>query len=407
MTATGLTVDGSDSSAVAAVAQARNRMASAPRSPRPGPLHVSVRPFSEVGRGEIAAWRELARRALEPNPFFEPGFLAPAARWLAAERVGLLVAEDGDGWAACLPVRTAPTWRSLPLPLLAGWRHPFSYLGTPLVDAERPHEALGSLVARPVRGRYLGIVLNWVAVDGPVSSVLGEVLEEGRLGVAVYHSFERALLTRRSATGYLCDGLSARRRKELRRLDRRLGEELGAPVEVLDRGDEVGSAADFAALEAAGWKGEEGTALASTGRGARFFEEVCDSFSAAGRLELLSLEAGGRKVAMQCNLIAGDGTFCFKVAYDESLARFSPGVQLELRAIEAFHERHETAWMDSCADPRNELMNRLWLDRRRIASLAVAPQSARGRALLAAVRAGARRRERDWSQGQEGLASAL
>ena len=34
---------------------------------------------------------------------------------------------------------------------------------------------------------------------------------------------------------------------------------------------------------------------------------------------------------MKCNVLSGDAVFCFKIAHDETFARFSPGVQLELR----------------------------------------------------------------------------
>ena len=50
-------------------------------------------------------------------------------------------------------------------------------------------------------------------------------------------------------------------------------------------------------------------------------------FRAAGRLQLLALTAGERTAALKCNLLAGDEVFCFKIAYDEAYARFSPGVQ--------------------------------------------------------------------------------
>ena len=43
---------------------------------------------------------------------------------------------------------------------------------------------------------------------------------------------------------------------------------------------------------------------------------------------MLAMQAGDRTVAMQSLLIAGDGLFCFKIAYDESLGRYSPGTQL-------------------------------------------------------------------------------
>ena len=81
-------------------------------------------------------------------------------------------------------------------------------------------------------------------------------------------------------------------------------------------------------------------------------------------LRKLELRVGERAVAMKCNLIAGPAIFCFKIGHDASLARYSPGIQLELENVELFH-RSDAAWMDSCAQPDNAMINRLWPDRRR------------------------------------------
>jgi len=134
----------------------------------------------------------------------------------------------------------------------------------------------------------------------------------------------------------------------------------------------------FLALERAGWKGRAGTAFASSPRHAEFFRTVCERFADAGRLELLAFEAGDRTLAMKCNLLAGEAVFCFKIAFDEEFARFSPGLQLELDNVERFHEG-SAAWMDSCAAPDHPMINRLWPDRRRIQTVLLPSPGAVGR----------------------------
>ncbi len=340
-------------------------------------------------------WLDLAARALEPNPFFEPAFMLPAAKWVGRDRIDLLVAEDDEGWAACLPVRRTWRWRRLPLRSLAGWRHLYAYLGTPLVTENRPALALEALVERALAERgTAAVVFDWIGEDGPVGSALAEALNRRRHRAVTYEAFERAVLRRHPGPPYASAGLSVKRLKELRRLERRLADELGAPLTTADRGGEEGACEEFTRLEAAGWKGREGTAIASSERHRRFFGEACAAFREAGRLQLLTLAAGERTVAMQCNVVAAEAIFCFKVAYDEDLAHYSPGVQLELGAIDAFHGRQEVDWMDSCADPHNDLINRLWPDRRRLASIVVARDGAVGRTSLASVRAAAALRGR-------------
>jgi CelD/BcsL family acetyltransferase involved in cellulose biosynthesis len=94
---------------------------------------------------------------------------------------------------------------------------------------------------------------------------------------------------------------------------------------------------------------------------------------------VLVLSGGGVDVAWKVNFVAGDCVFCFKIAYAEQWARFSPGVQLELDFVEIFHGTSST-WSDSCAAPDNEMINRLWPDRRSLATLLVPTGGVRGAA---------------------------
>jgi hypothetical protein len=98
--------------------------------------------------------------------------------------------------------------------------------------------------------------------------------------------------------------------------------------------------------------------------------------------------AGDRPAAFKCNLIAGDEVFCFKIAYDETLARFSPGVQLEQRMVDVFHdEMPSIGLLDSCADPDNDMINRLWPDRRPLVSYAIPAAGTAGWASVRGVEA--------------------
>jgi CelD/BcsL family acetyltransferase involved in cellulose biosynthesis len=122
---------------------------------------------------------------------------------------------------------------------------------------------------------------------------------------------------------------------------------------------------------------------------------MCERFAGAGRLALYELRAGSRTVAMKCNLIAPPGTFMFKIAHDEELGRFSPGVHLELASVEKFLES-ELQWMDSCADPQNQMINRLFPHRRELSTTVLVRGALRGlasRAGLASVAAIRERRE--------------
>jgi CelD/BcsL family acetyltransferase involved in cellulose biosynthesis len=350
----------------------------------------TVTELGELEAREVEAWRELAGAAAEPNPFYEPDFALPAAEALKAPNVALVAVWDADGMLACLPVSRG-RWRGT-VPAMAGWRHAYSFLGTPLVRAGADAAASDALLELVGPGRDRFLVLERACADGPVMTALASALEPAGLRCAVRIDRERALLCPRDDGEYL-SGLSTKHRRDLARLGRRLGDALGGELRTVDRAGDDGAVDEFLALEGRSWKGAEGTAMVSSPGHAELFTEICRRFDAAGRLELLELGTGERVAAMKCNLRAGEGSFAFKIAHDEELSRFSPGVQLELENIERF-DASDAAWMDSCAEWDNAMINRLWPERRRLCTVVVTDRSVIGRLGGGLLRLGNRVRDR-------------
>jgi len=260
-------------------------------------------------------------------------------------------------------VRRYSRWHRLPLPGLATWLHSYCLLGTPLLDPERLEESLAAILAQMRgAGRVAFAGLEWLPAEGPIAAGLDAAA--GRRA-REFDRFERATLRRRPENDYL-EGVKGKHRREFRRLARGLADELGGPLELVDRAGEPDAVEEFLRLEASGWKGRRETALAANPAHAEFFRSICRDFAARGELELLFLEAGGQAAAARCGLLGGGASFCFKVAYDERFQRYSPGRELELRLIDRFHEQGKLEWMDSCADRDNELYPRLWPDRREL-----------------------------------------
>ncbi|HEY5051984.1 MAG TPA: GNAT family N-acetyltransferase [Solirubrobacterales bacterium] len=325
-------------------------------------------PLGELGERDLAAWRELAAGAIEPNPFFDPDFVLAAARGLGEiNDVAILRVADSEGWAACLPIRHYSRWHRLPLPGMATWLHIYCLLGTPLLRPDGAADSVEAILAQMGRGgpRSAFASLEWIPGEGPIADA---VEKASATGVVAFDRFERAVLYRRPQNDYLDGQVKGKHRREHRRLAKLLAEELDGPLELVDRAGERKAVETFLELEASGWKGQQGTALTADPRHAEFFRETAGAFAARGALELLFLEAGGQVVAARCNLLGGGISFCFKVAYDERFQRFAPGRELELHLIDRFHEDSRLKSMDSCADPNNQLIGRLWADRRPLAT---------------------------------------
>jgi CelD/BcsL family acetyltransferase involved in cellulose biosynthesis len=351
---------------------------------------ISVR-WLDVGslsEQDARRWNELAGSTATPNPFYEYDFVLPAHELFGGPQVELLVAMDGAGdWVGLMPVERKRRWRHLVGATLTGWMHPYCFLESPLIARGFEEKAAEALL-HEARRRVGLIAFDRLPAEGPVASAVASACDVLGVKPIMWKSFERAALQRRAEDDYVRSMLGSKHYRELRRKSRQLERELGEPVAVVDRAGDPRAVDDFLDLEAAGWKGDEGTALAS-GPAAGFFRAICPKFAEAGRLQMLALEAGDRIVAMQCCLIAGEGQFCFKIAYDESLARFSPGTQLIVETASEFHRRPELQWVDSCSKPNSEPLERLWPDRRRLVTMLVPGVGARGGAVSVEARVAA------------------
>jgi CelD/BcsL family acetyltransferase involved in cellulose biosynthesis len=253
-----------------------------------------------------------------------------------------------------LPVRT---WEL--------WRHRHCFLGTPLVRRDCAREVLDFFFqTAATRADGAAVVhLPTITADGPLARVLVESNHDARRAVFVKDHFTRALF--RSAVDaetFLKSGLSRKKRQGIQRTERRLAESGSLTTQWYDGGDLRPWIDGFLHLEESGWKGEGRTALRSSAADADFFCEMLQSTAATGELMIGRLAFNGLPIAMICNLLAREGGYSFKIAYDESFAEHSPGLLLELAMIRELHERG-IAWMDSCAAADHPMINHLWPDR--------------------------------------------
>jgi hypothetical protein len=234
--------------------------------------------------------------------------------------------------------------------------------------------------------------IEWghVAGDGAFHEALtGALADTGRRSFVSQRSSRAVLRPRRDSEAFFAEALPVKSRKEFRRLERRLAEKgelrYVEPAVEPDGAEIERWIQEFLALESQGWKGRRGSAFDCTDANRRFFAAVVGEAARRGRLMMLGLKIGGRPLALKCNLLAGPGSFAFKIAYDEAYARFSPGALLELENIRRFHARPALQWMDSCADPEHFMANRLWLDRRSLVTTLTASGRTAGGFVLAAL----------------------
>ncbi len=329
------------------------------------PYRVEWQPLAGLGAFG-AEWRALAARALEPNVFYEPAFALPAASAFGHKAGAGLVWSHAHELLGLFPACIEHRY-GLPLPVLTGWTHPYAPLGTPLVDRDEAETVIAAWLdhlARDVAWPAL-MLLPLVPESGPFATALAAVLMRREMADASFGRHRRALLVPGDQrAGYIEQAIGAKKRKELRRQRNRLADLGTLKIDAALHGELVGDAlADFLDIEARGWKGRAGTAAAGHAGIRRFIESAVHGLAAEDKVRVDRLRLDRKAIAAVITLRSGDTAWTWKIAYDESFARASPGVQLMLDVTEALLAEPAIAQVNSCATADHPMIDRLWRER--------------------------------------------
>lgn len=322
----------------------------------------------------------LAKRAVEPNVFFNPRFLAPAMPRLEDREVRLAVIRDGDEFRSRLrllvPFSVERPAGPFGVPVMRTWSSPFGPLGVPLVDRDDPAgviEDLFSLIARQRLGLPKVFVLPDMRLDGPVAGLIRSVCATAGLPLETTGEVERPFLEGHAdPDAYLRAALTRHRAGEFRRLKRRLAEQGRLEHMIARNPDEMREAVEaFLALEAAGWKGRERTAMATDRYRAAFAREAIHRMAEQDLCRIHTLSLDGQPIASLVVFVEAGMAYTWKTAYDEAYATFSPGALLMIEATRSHLDDPNIAATDSCAVPDHPVVSRLWTERRRIGTMVV------------------------------------
>ena len=325
----------------------------------------------QVAATHFAAWIDLSNRAIEPNVFLDPAFVLPAIRHFALSRppAFLLVWENAAGEPRKLlglcPVLIPR--RVFGATLARAWLHEHASVGAPLIDRARAVETMDFMLDWLCRehAHVTGLLFSKLRHNGPIMSLLEARAVITGCGVRLFDQHERAMLSRgidgRTAVQ---TAFSSKKLKELRRLRRRLEDKGKLVYRSAGTCGEVYAAGErFLTLEAAGWKGQRGTALLSNQGVAAFTREMTSCLAREGKCRIDTIELDGRPVAI-CIILQSDGcAYLWKITYDERHAANSPGVQLLLDITKRQLADERVVFTDSCAIPDHPMIDRIWRDR--------------------------------------------
>lgn len=327
------------------------------------------------------AWRDLSRNALSANPFYEPHALEAMLgntpglrarmRFCGLKQQGQLVAL----WPFLLGDGRCGWWRGP-----ACFTSPFITETLPLVSRDFAAEddtgawAVSLLRLAGSLAPATPFVIGHCDCDSIVGAALLAGLERMRWPHRVFDLVARPIAIRAdSYADFARASHSDNRRRSLRRLRNRLSE-AGEP------GYETGmqpqacsdAAQEFLRLEAQGWKGRHGGAMAASVATRAMCERLFSPDAPAGTRRFDRLTVNGRTIALSLSLVRNGTVFLWKSAYDERFAKLGPGILLEDAILRDMHESEGIVALNSCALQKTAL-DELFAQRHRIADIVVAP----------------------------------
>lgn len=323
----------------------------------------------------VATWNRLVDSAIAKSVALEPNYLLPAIKHLAGPDVRVLAVELNCGGESLLvglvPVVEKPIYR-LPFKSVGIWKHAQSFDATPLLHKDHAVGAWKAICETVLSSGYTLFSLDTVSAAAPFDAVLQEVeLSEGQFRFQ-RDSFDRAAFSPCSSSeAYVEQFVTKKTLSNTRRLMRSL-EKLGEVTweTSTPESDYEFLAKRFLSIEASGWKGKKGTALASKPSTREFFLSMIEKSSRLGKVRFLTLLLDKKPIAMICNTQSDKFVYSYKTAFDESYAKYSPGIQVEIKNLENFH-RDGIQASDTCCAPDNQAMNRIYGQRASFQNLVV------------------------------------
>lgn len=308
-----------------------------------------------------APWDALARR-VDANVFMDPAALMAAAETDFA-RIHVLVAWDESadarravGFWALQERRASPVTPSF----LESLPFDYAFTSNAVVDESRTEAVVTAFFDAIRRDPRLPKVISLRAYEAGTATY--QAMEQQLAAGGGHREFLR--LERPFADQVNGVKASGSTRKKLRQDWNRLSGEGAVDIVNSRVPAEVGAAFEtFLALEAAGWKGEQGTALLCDANDARFVRRLIGDLAAKNQASVALLRVGGTAVAAQVLLYSCAQAYTWKTAYDQAFARFSPGALLVDKLTETLLGGGDIKVIDSCS-AADGFMAQLWTGRR-------------------------------------------
>lgn len=344
----------------------------------------SLRPAAEIRvRTEVVdaetfsssegAWRDLCERAATCNVFMEPDF-ALAVQHASPEtnlRVILAWLEgEEEKLAGAWVVAQRRSRQSWPVRAAVSPVNTVAYLGTPVIDRALFQPVVRAMLLAMRADPHLPDLVQLGDFHGRLHAGLLEALEAIDMAATLVETRRRArLVPEIGPNGRPVPRPSGRGSR--RKLDRLKKTGAVSFTHATQLHEAVIALEEFLQLESSGWKGERGSALASTPALRDFTRRMVQGMTIRGLSDIQALRLDGRPLAMMIVLRSGPEAFTWRMSYDENFASFSPGILLLNHVSETLLADPSVTATDSCNHYDTGIQAERWPDRHEVLDLLI------------------------------------
>ena len=281
----------------------------------------------------VSQWRDLLRDSISSIVYLSPDFVLGAARTFAGDDLRIVSMSSGQELQALAVLEDKDCPLAVPARTMGLFKSKHSFHSGLLLRPDIPDSDLDAFLAEVMR-RAPCLQLSDFCLDTKLAERLFASADRLKLGRYEAKRYERATLRSNITVEEWEAGIRPKKLKEFNRLWGRLNEQ-GECSWRLVWPDEITaeSVESFLKLEHGGWKGEEGDSLMSNPREAEFFRQVVADLAEQDGVFFAEIVVDDAIVASSVNFKAGDEAYAFKVAWEPSLKKFSPGIMNEVAFI--------------------------------------------------------------------------
>jgi hypothetical protein len=332
-----------------------------------------------IGLGQ--AFAELSRHAVEPNPHMSPAAISAATLLVPEERIVIICAWRSEALGSENLVGTwafqrRRDWRSGFASVLTAPLVPlYEVSSLPVLDRDHAEDIALAMLRHLLAAGDLPktLVLPLLPLEGPCFSALQEAMRVTASRLTAYETWQRPVMVAEpgdDAERYLRRALGSGYKKRMQQF-RAIGKS-GEVAFSRKRGNAAREAFEtFLALEAAGWKGNAGTAIACLPEASAYFHRLVELLIAQDALLIDALLLDGKPIAMGLIVESAGRRHFLKIAYDETQGRHSPGRALTIAMLQADFREGPPAFFDSGAGDGVDAGTYVWGERRQMANAIV------------------------------------